>query len=249
VPLLGSDGELGILLLTAGFADVYGESEVQLAAMLAAQAMTAYERAQLFAQVQELAIADDLTGIPNRRHFFELAGRDVASAQRHGHPLAALMIDIDHFKLVNDSYGHATGDDVIREVAQRLAAQLRGTDIVGRYGGEEFAVILSQTQADDVASTAERLRRAVGRVAVPTRSGPLQVTVSVGAAELNGTDADAAAMLARADRALYRAKRDGRDRVRVDGEPAGGAKDPAVLATSGDGLGHDGLLPRSQSGS
>ena len=217
LPLNASDRELGALLLTSGFADVYGDSERQLAATLGTQAVTAHERAQLFARVQELAIADDLTGVPNRRHFFDLAGRDLASAQRHGHPLFALMVDIDHFKQVNDSHGHAAGDEVIREVAQRLSAELRGTDIVGRYGGEEFALILNQTRPEDIGPAAERLRRAVADQPVPTRAGPLRVAVSIGVARLTSTDVDVSDVLARADRALYRAKRDGRNRVAMDG--------------------------------
>jgi diguanylate cyclase (GGDEF)-like protein len=216
LPLTASDGELGAVLLTSDLADAYGGSELQLAATLGAQALTAYERALLFARVQELAIADELTGVPNRRHFFELAGRDLSSAQRHGHPLFALMVDIDHFKRVNDSHGHPVGDEVIREVARRLAAELRGTDIVGRYGGEEFAVVLNQTRPDDIGPTAERLRRAVADRPVPTRAGPLQVTVSIGSARLAAADVDVPDLLARADRALYRAKRDGRDRVELD---------------------------------
>jgi diguanylate cyclase (GGDEF)-like protein len=124
------------------------------------------------------------------------------------------MIDIDHFKRVNDTYGHPTGDDVIREVAARLSGSLRTENVVGRYGGEEFAVLLALTD-QDVTACLERLRRAVGDVPVPTRSGPLTVTVSIGAALLRPADGDVSALLARADAALYEAKTSGRDRVRV----------------------------------
>ncbi|MFN8078646.1 MAG: GGDEF domain-containing protein [Kineosporiaceae bacterium] len=183
--------------------------QVDVAAALVAQAMTAHDRAELFAQVQALAVADELTGIANRRHFFEVAQRDVAAAVRARRPVVALMVDIDHFKAVNDTYGHPTGDDVIRVVAQRLSSAIRTTDVIGRYGGEEFALLLLDSDvADDLP---ERLRRCVADVAVETRSGPLAVTVSIGLAELAADD-DLPALLARADQGLYRAKRDGRAR-------------------------------------
>jgi len=171
----------------------------------------AHEQESRFAQVQALADADPLTGIPNRRRFFELAEPRVAGAREQGLPLAALMLDIDHFKDVNDTYGHATGDDVIRVVSDRLAAALRGGDVLGRYGGEEFAVVLSG--AAGAAEIPERLRACVADLPVPTRSGELRITVSVGAAQLTSLDNSAAALLARADAALYRAKQAGRNRV------------------------------------
>src|SRR5664279_2583016 len=119
------------------------------------------------------------------------------------------MVDIDHFKAVNDTYGHATGDDVIRHVSGRLAAALRADDVIGRCGGEEFAVILSG--ADDAGDLPERLRACISDRPIPTRAGDLHVTVSVGAARLDARDASVAHVLARADAALYRAKQEGRN--------------------------------------
>jgi diguanylate cyclase (GGDEF)-like protein len=180
---------------------------------LVAQAAIAYDRATLFARVQALAVADELTGIANRRHFFDVARRDVATSLRADRPLAAVMIDIDHFKAVNDTHGHATGDDVIRTVAERLTAELRSTDLLARYGGEEFSVLMVDT--NDPEGPAERLRAAVGGRPVATRSGPLDVTVSLGVARLAPGD-DLESLLARADGALYEAKRAGRNRVCAD---------------------------------
>ena len=122
------------------------------------------------------------------------------------------MVDIDHFKRVNDTYGHPTGDDVIAEVAHRLAGTVRGSDVVGRYGGEEFALALPDFVSGS--DLPERLRAAVAGSPVPTRSGPLPVSVSIGLTHLQPGDADIKTLLARADQALYVAKREGRDCVR-----------------------------------
>ncbi|HEX2804774.1 MAG TPA: diguanylate cyclase [Kineosporiaceae bacterium] len=211
LPLRSGQAVLGVLILAARTPEVRLQEHVEVASALVAQGMTAHDRASLFTQVQLLAVADELTGIANRRHFFEVAERDVAAAAAADRPLTALMVDIDHFKAVNDTYGHPTGDDVIRTVAQRLAAVIRQTDLVGRYGGEEFAVILPD--ADLGSDLPERLRACIADVPVQTRSGPLPVSVSIGLAHLRPDDADVATVLARADQALYRAKQEGRNRV------------------------------------
>jgi diguanylate cyclase (GGDEF)-like protein len=121
------------------------------------------------------------------------------------------MMDIDHFKVVNDTYGHLTGDDVIRTVAARLAAQLRATDLVGRYGGEEFAAVLQDAELGS--ALPERLRASIADLPIETQSGPLAVTVSIGVSRLQPGDASLKDLLARADEALYEAKRSGRNRV------------------------------------
>jgi diguanylate cyclase (GGDEF)-like protein len=125
-----------------------------------------------------------------------------------------MMIDIDHFKSINDTYGHPTGDDVIRTVASRLAGLARRTDLLGRYGGEEFVLLLPETATRPSRDLAERLRAAIVDEPVETRSGPLTVSVSVGIATRRPTDPDLTALLSRADEALYEAKKAGRNRVR-----------------------------------
>jgi diguanylate cyclase (GGDEF)-like protein len=201
----------GVLVLSSRSADSRLGEHAELASALVAQGMTAYDRASLFAQVQALAVFDELTGIANRRQFMQVAERDTATAIRAGRSLAVLMVDIDHFKRVNDTYGHPTGDDVIRTVALRLAAQLRQTDLVGRYGGEEFAAVLQDAGLGS--GLPERLRACIGELPIETQSGPLEVTVSVGVSRLETGDANLKDLLARADQALYEAKRAGRNRV------------------------------------
>jgi diguanylate cyclase (GGDEF)-like protein len=157
---------------------------------------------------------DALTQLANRRQFMEATDREVATARRHGRPLAAVMVDIDRFKQVNDTWGHQVGDDVIRAVAARLRLHSREVDLAGRYGGEEFALVLPDV-GDAAGAIAERLRTEVAGAPVETAAGPVPVTISLGVAYLQATDTGAAPLLARADECLYRAKRGGRNRVVV----------------------------------
>lgn len=212
LPLRVRDEPLGLLLLACPDQSGYTANQIEIGTALAAQGMTAYENARLFAQVEHLATTDGLTGLFNRRHFFELATRELALSHRRPGPLAAAMIDIDHFKRINDQHGHPVGDQVIIAVAKRLAHTLRGTDLIGRYGGEEFAVLLPATAHDGSTIIAERLRTAISDRPIDTDAGPLALTVSVGLANLD-TDTSIADVLSRADKALYEAKEGGRNRV------------------------------------
>jgi diguanylate cyclase (GGDEF)-like protein len=206
------DGRTGVLVLASDRPQADLGEGIEVAAVIAAQGMTAYDKAVLFNQVQTLAVKDELTGIANRRRFFEIAGRDLAAAIRHDRPLTVLMVDIDHFKRVNDTHGHATGDDVIRVVATRLAERIRQTDVIGRYGGEEFALLLQGAGPETVLP--ERLRASICDTPIPTRTGDLTVTVSIGLAFRHPDDSDLEGLLSRADRKLYEAKENGRNQVR-----------------------------------
>lgn len=164
--------------------------------------------------IEALANTDALTGALSRRHFLELAGRERARAAREGNGLAVLLLDIDHFKRVNDTHGHAGGDAVLRAFHATCAAQLRAHDLLGRLGGEEFGVVLPATGREVARQVAERLRAAVAAepVALPG-GGAVAITVSIGLAFTASAAQDIDGLLAAADAALYRAKREGRNRV------------------------------------
>jgi diguanylate cyclase (GGDEF)-like protein/PAS domain S-box-containing protein len=193
-------------------------SDQRLMSMFAQQVAIAVENARLFREIQQLAITDSLTGLYNRRHFFELSKREIVRAQRYQRGLAMLMLDIDHFKEVNDTYGHATGDQVLRTVASRCRESLREIDLVGRYGGEEFIALLPETTLDGGRFVAEQLKQ---RVAMPVEVEDYTVTVtaSLGVVALNEHATSMEGMLEYADRALYEAKKAGRNQVYVWSEP------------------------------
>lgn len=167
------------------------------------------ERKRFETELTRLAVTDPVTGLWNRRHTTELLSADLAQAQRHGQSLTLLMIDIDHFKTINDTHGHQTGDRVLIEVARRLREQVRNTDVVGRWGGEEFVVLLRFCGLRDGIAAAEKLRRAICDAPFATM---FSVSVSIGAAELSD-DEDLESWMSRADAALYEAKRAGRNAV------------------------------------
>jgi two-component system, cell cycle response regulator len=179
---------------------------------------------ELVDEQRRAAVTDGLTGLYNRRFFEATLALEAEHAARSGRDLGLLVLDIDHFKRINDAHGHQAGDQVLRELAGRLAAAIRGGDVVARYGGEEFVVLLRDTSLEAVPETAERLRRAVGDVPVVLADDVwLAITVSVGGAAWGPVHARSADELVRvADQALYAAKRLGRNRVQI-GRPPGGA--------------------------
>ena len=164
-------------------------------------------------ELRLLATMDGLTSSMRRIPFLASASRDLALARRKGHPLSCLMIDADNFKRINDQWGHAIGDAVLVRIAAAIRSELRSTDILGRIGGEEFCVFLSDANLAGALKLAERVRSAVDAIRLPTASIDLRVTVSIGAAELRQTDNAPIDIMQRADAALYEAKRSGRNRV------------------------------------
>ncbi|GAB2881122.1 hypothetical protein GCM10027046_06660 [Uliginosibacterium flavum] len=163
-------------------------------------------------ELQRLAQQDALTGIANRRHFREEADRAIDRAERYGEPLSLVMLDLDHFKHVNDSYGHQAGDQVLLETVSRINSCLRKSDIAGRWGGEEFVVLLPHTDAAEALFAAERLRTALAASPILADANALTITLSAGFAQrLAGETLDS--FIARADTALYQAKNSGRNRV------------------------------------
>lgn len=170
------------------------------------------ESKSLNERLEHLASVDALTNALNRRKFIETADAEFQRSRRYGRTLSFLVMDIDHFKSVNDSYGHATGDETLRSVARACRSVLRDADILGRIGGEEFAVVLPETDARAAHLAAERLRRAVAATTLATTEGNLSVTVSVGIAQAAPSHESAEAVIADADSALYQAKRTGRNK-------------------------------------
>jgi diguanylate cyclase (GGDEF)-like protein/PAS domain S-box-containing protein len=166
-------------------------------------------------QLRTLATIDALTGIFNRRHFFERAEEEWARAERYRHPLSLLLFDIDHFKSINDRCGHPAGDEVLRQTAETVKAALRRSDLFGRIGGEEFAVLLPESGLEQSLATAERVRQAVAGRRFEVSAAVLSCTVSIGLAERGAAGDSLDALMQRADEALYTAKREGRNEIRI----------------------------------
>ena len=171
------------------------------------------ERKLLEKKLNRQATTDSLTGILNRRAFFDKTGLEIARTQRYNKPCSLLIYDLDHFKAINDTYGHHTGDNVLQTLSQKVKGLLREIDIFGRIGGEEFAITLPETNAADALHVAERILKTASELAVPTDKDTIRFTISMGLATLQQQDASPEAFMRRADDALYKAKRSGRNRV------------------------------------
>lgn len=170
------------------------------------------------ADLRRMLTRDHLTGVSNRAHFFEAAERELVRARRIAASLAVIVLDVDHFKRVNDGHGHAAGDAVLREVARRCEAELRPEDVFARIGGEEFVALVPGATLGDATVVAERLRLALAREPIDVGDVRMPVTASFGCSALDGDPgATLAALLESADGALYQAKRDGRNRVSTSG--------------------------------
>ncbi|WP_433223851.1 GGDEF domain-containing protein [Microtetraspora malaysiensis] len=181
--------------------------------LLALPPVVLLQRSLLHAQLQAAARTDPKTGLLNAAAWQREADTEIVRARRTGETLALLIVDIDHFKRVNDTYGHLVGDQVLIGVAGTLRSQLRDYDVVGRFGGEEFVILLPRADVTEARRVAERLRSRVGRMAVPADHAMVTVTISAGVAIMNMHGNDLIELLAAADLALYRAKELGRDRI------------------------------------
>ncbi|MEW5773195.1 MAG: diguanylate cyclase [Thermodesulfobacteriota bacterium] len=177
-------------------------------------------RKAMEARLIELATADSLTGVANRRHFLEKAEAEVQRCARYGHPLSLVLIDLDHFKKVNDTRGHHVGDAALQHLCRVLGGILRDVDVLGRMGGEEFAALLPETDLARAARVAERMRAALEASPAPADGGPVALTLSAGVAAYGPGSDGVDAMLQKADEAMYRAKHAGRNRVETAGRQA-----------------------------
>lgn len=192
-------------------AHAFLESELEQIENLLSTLTFPLRNALQFQDVAQAALRDCLTGVSNRAVLDQSLPREIGLARRNGMPLSLLMLDIDHFKNVNDTYGHSTGDVVIKAIAQAISDAVRDSDLVCRYGGEEFSILLNNCQRQGAAMLAERVRGIISRLECHDADGNIvRVTVSIGIAGLTAED-DASSLLNRADQALYAAKNNGRD--------------------------------------
>jgi diguanylate cyclase (GGDEF)-like protein len=232
IPILVGEQCIGVLCVTRTRPNYkFTEEDLLAATRLADVAALALENSRMYREIEELAMTDELTGVHSRRSLMDLGEREVERARRYQRPLSALMLDMDHFKNLNDKWGHLVGDVVLRGVAQQCAELIRRTDllghyrrqnaeagnIIGRFGGEEFVIFMPETALEHALIVAERIRTCIEGLsfAVPYEKGEalIQVTISLGVVSLNPAANTLLELLSRADQALYMAKQTGRNRI------------------------------------
>ncbi len=208
LPLTGQRRKLGVLALSG----VRKEQEEKVM-ILANQFALALRRVRLYQDIEQLAITDSLTEVHTRRYVMERFEEERSRAQIHKTPMAFLMIDIDFFKNFNDQYGHLTGDQILREISSIIKAHIREIDIIGRFGGEEFCVVLPDTDYDGAGYVAERIRAAVEAATIKAYDTTTKATISIGISDYPEDGEKVSELIDKADWALYRAKKEGRNRV------------------------------------
>jgi diguanylate cyclase (GGDEF)-like protein len=213
VPLNIGSRTIGVLSTQSYQPNMYSKSDLEMLELLATSVAIAIENSRLFNEVQLLAIMDPLTGLYNRRKFDELATSEFTRAKRYRRPLCAIMIDLDQFKQVNDTYGHVVGDQALSSVASLCKDNLRNIDILARFGGEEFVILLPETKIAEARLTAERLRIDCQDTDFVTTSGSISLTISLGLVELDSSCKTLEELITRADQALYASKHAGRNKV------------------------------------
>lgn len=212
-PLISAQRVLGVLRAESGTAGMFSAEDLRLLDIVADLAAMAIENTRLYLRTAELAITDDLTGLAVHRYFHERFEEELARARRHRGPVAVLLIDLDHFKRYNDTYGHPAGDKLLRTIAQALRRLQGPGDLIARYGGEEFAVLLHGVGREEACRQAEALRAALAAQPIVLRQGTATITVSIGVAAVPEDGEDRARVLQAADQRLYRAKSAGRNQV------------------------------------
>jgi diguanylate cyclase (GGDEF)-like protein len=214
VPLFLREKAIGVISMQSVHPNAYSPDQIQLLETISTQTVIAIENARLYMQAQAAATTDELTGLLSRRELFRRAEQEIERAIRYRHNLAVLMIDIDHFKGVNDTFGHLAGDQVLRSLGRVCQENMRLVDVVGRYGGEEILILMPETTAEQAFNAAERLRKQVEEMIETADGSEIRITVSIGVA---GLPKDAGltleAQILRADTALFAAKALGRNRV------------------------------------
>ncbi len=215
VPILAGLTVMGVLgIFSTNPENQFNDHDLTMMESVGSQAGIAIQNARLFSEVNLLAVTDPLTRLYNRRYFFNLARVELERARRYEHELSIIIMDIDYFKRVNDSYGHLAGDEVLVSMTDCIRETLRQFDMAARYGGEEFVILLPETELAAAAVTAERLRKAIDEMRVQFNGDKISITVSVGVSSYMGqTEIDVSKLLDQADQALYTAKAKGRNCV------------------------------------
>ena len=226
-PLVAKEGHLGLLVaVRQGHPHGFESSHLKILAALAHQTAIAIESADLYARLKLEAVTDGLTGVYNYRTLMQALRTELRRAQRHGHPVAFVMADVDHLKRYNDRFGHLAGSALLAEVAKLLVSSCRNTDIVGKYGGDEFAIILPQTGVQGALAVGERMRAAIaGQAFKNVQMG--EITCSFGVAAFPEDGVEAHALIAQADLQLFQAKRAGKNTLRATRPDPAPAEPPA----------------------
>lgn len=216
LPLRARGEVIGVLTLNSPKVDAFTEDIHQVLQIIEYPASVVVDNARLHERTKRMAVTDGLTRLYNHRHFYELLEQEFHRTRRYQASVALIMIDIDFFKQINDTYGHQVGDDILKELASVIRAQVREVDILARYGGEEFAALLPQTSLEQARVVAERIREAVEKNEFSTSKGVIKITVSLGLAGYPEMDINSQVELVQqADAALYRAKEAGKNRVMI----------------------------------
>jgi diguanylate cyclase (GGDEF)-like protein len=213
LPLVVREEPIGTLIIAARAPSAFGTAVRETLQVLANQLAVAMANARAVRQLEEMATTDGLTGCLNKRAFLDQMEQKLMAAQRFGRKLSIIVTDLDHFKAVNDTYGHAAGDRVLKELGRVLQRVKRETDLVARFGGEEFCVLCEETDARGAQLLAERVREELENTELLTELGPLRVTASLGVATFPDHASTAADLFVQGDKALYEAKHSGRNQV------------------------------------
>jgi len=213
VPIKSGQKVLGVINNESDELDAFSKEDERLLQTVAGQLAAGIEKVRYFEEVQRLAITDSLTGLNNRRYFFDLARNEFERARRFGHSLVAIMLDLDGFRGVNEQYGHAGGDLTLTSIAETWMKELREVDVMGRYGGDEFAILLPETDLKAGKKVAKRLSKIAKALSVETERGKISVTISLGVAALLDDSPNIEYLIDRADRGLYLSKEAGGDQV------------------------------------
>ena len=213
VPIIFKSATIGFLNVESAYPGFYRDEHAERLQAFAHYAAVAIQNARLYAEVQQIALVDELTGLYNRRGLIELGQREVERALRFKRPLAAMLIDIDNFKAFNDEYSYVVGDEVLATLARRIKENMRRVDLVCRYGGDEFVALLAENNLETALIAAEHVRQSIVSTPFETGQGAVEVTVSIGLAVLDQQDWDLTQLIEAAGQANHEAKLDGRNQV------------------------------------